>query len=75
MADYLERGQDSDDFLYLSAVVAAADSHRQFLLGNALAAGGKLDDAIQKFREVIRLKPEKHSGQNAGAGLSGSNTR
>jgi len=50
--------EDSDDFLYLSAVVAAADSHRQFLFGNALVAGGILDDAIQKFREVIRFKPQ-----------------
>ena len=60
MADYLARGRGRGlgrFFLSISRV-AAADSHRQFLFGNALAAGGILDDAIQKFREVIRFKPQ-----------------
>jgi tetratricopeptide (TPR) repeat protein len=35
-----------------------ANAEALFLLGNALAAGGKLDSAIEKFREVIRLKPD-----------------
>jgi tetratricopeptide (TPR) repeat protein len=45
-------------------------------LARSLATVGRADEAMKVYQKALALlKAKKHSGQNAGAGLSGSNTR